>query len=189
MQRLTAAKYYLVLSLRAAVRADLLPPGGLAAGLFVAHGGGEVIHVVITMITAVITPLVTPLVTPLFTPRVPAAGLPRVPGPRLLGVRGPGEHLPPHARPQLPPETLGLAVVAPGGSRQSRGLIAFAGIIYLTHSINLENKIISSWLNSKFPVIFRFMAQASVTFVFIHVKRYANFLATLHKNKPGLTAA
>ena len=181
MQRLTAAKYYLVLSLRAAVRADLLPPGGLAAGLFVAHGGGEVIHVVITVITAMITPLVTP--------RVPAAGLPRVPGPRLLGVRGPGEHLPPHARPQLPPETLRLAVVAPGGSRQSRGLIAFAGIIYLTHSINLENKIITPWLNSKFPVIFRFMAQASVTFVFIHVKRYANFLATLHKNKPGLTAA
>ena len=173
MQRLTAAKYYLVLSLRAAVRADLLPPGGLAAGLFVAHGGGEVITVV----------------TPLVTPRVPAAGLPRVPGPRLLGVRGPGEDLPPHARPQLPPETLRLAVVAPGGSRQSRGLIAFAGIIYLTHSINLENKIITPWLNSKFPVIFRFMAQASVTFLFIHVKRYANFLATLHKNKPGLTAA
>ena len=113
MQRLTAAKYYLVLSLRAAVRADLLPPGGLAAGLFVAHGGGEVI-------------------TAMITPRVPAAGLPRVPGPRLLGVRGPGEDLPPHARPQLPPETLGLAVVAPGGSRQSRGLIAFAGIIYIT---------------------------------------------------------
>ena len=177
LQRLTAAKYYLVLSLRAAVRADLLPPGGLAAGLFVAHGGGEVI----TVVTAMITPLVTP--------RVPAAGLPRVPGPRLLGVRGPGEDLPPHARPQLPPETLGLAVVAPGGSRQSRGLIAFAGIIYLTHSINLENKIITPWLNSKFPVIFRFMAQASVTFLFIHVKRYANFLATLHKNKPGLTAA
>ena len=110
MQRLTAAKYYLVLSLRTAVRADLLPPGGLAAGLFVAHGGGEVIHVVITA-----------MVTPLFTPRVPAAGLPRVPGPRLLGVLGPGEHLPPHARPQLPPETLRLAVVAPGGSRQSRG--------------------------------------------------------------------
>ena len=154
MQRLTAAKYYLVLSLRTAVRADLLPPGGLAAGLFVAHGGGEVIPVVITVVTAMITPLVTP--------RVPAAGLPRVPGPRLLGVRGPGEDLPPHARPQLPPETLGLAVVAPGGSRQSRGLIAFAGIIYLTHSINLENKIISPWLNSKFPVIFRFMAQASV---------------------------
>ena len=120
---------------------------------------------------------------------VPAAGLPRVPGPRLLGVLGPGEHLPPHASPQLPPETLRLAVVAPGGSRQTRGLIAFAGIIYLTHSINLENKIITPWLNSKFPVIFRFMAQASVTFVFIHVKRYANFLATLHKNKPGLTAA
>ena len=105
MQRLTAAKYYLVLSLRTAVRADLLPPGGLAAGLFVAHGGGEVITVVTAMIT----------------PRVPATGLPRVPGPRLLGVRGPGEHLPPHARPQLPPETLRLAVVAPGGSRQSRG--------------------------------------------------------------------
>ena len=124
LQRLTAAKYYLVLSLRTAVRADLLPPGGLAAGLSVAHGGGEVIPVVITVVTAMITPLVTP--------RVPAAGLPRVPGPRLLGVRGPGEHLPPHARPQLPPETLGLAVVAPGGSRQSRGLIAFAGIIYFT---------------------------------------------------------
>ena len=113
MQRLTAAKYYLVLSLRTAVRADLLPPGGLAAGLFVAHGGGEVI-------TEVITVVITAVVTPLVTPRVPAAGLPRVPGPRLLGVRGPGEHLPPHARPQLPPETLGLAVVAPGGSRQSR---------------------------------------------------------------------
>ena len=109
MQRLTAAKYYLVLSLRTAVRAHLLPPGGLAAGLFVAHGGGEVI------------PVVTAMISPLVTPRVPAAGLPRVPGPRLLGVRGPGEHLPPHARPQLPPETLGLAVVAPGGSRQSRG--------------------------------------------------------------------
>ena len=102
-----------MLSLRTAVRADLLPPGGLAAGLFVAHGGGEVITVVTAMITAMITPLVTP--------RVPAAGLPRVPGPRLLGVRGPGEHLPPHARPQLPPETLRLAVVAPGGSRQSQG--------------------------------------------------------------------
>ena len=103
-----AARYYLVLSLRTAVRADLLPPGGLAAGLFVAHGGGEVI----TVIT---------LVTALVTPRVPAAGLPRVPGPWLLGVLGPGEHLPPHARPQLPPETLRLAVVAPAGSRHSRG--------------------------------------------------------------------
>ena len=103
-----AARYYLVLSLRTAVRADLLPPGGLAAGLLVAHGGGEVI----TVIT---------LVTALVTPRVPAAGLPRVPGPWLLGVLGPGEHLPPHARPQLPPETLRLAVVAPAGSRQSRG--------------------------------------------------------------------
>ena len=94
-----------MLSLRTAVRADLLPPGGLAAGLLVAHGGGEVI----TVITALVTP------------RVPAAGLPRVPGPWLLGVLGPGEHLPPHARPQLPPETLRLAVVAPAGSRQSRG--------------------------------------------------------------------
>ena len=111
-----AARYYLVLSLRTAVRADLLPPGGLAAGLLVAHGGGEVITV-ISLVTAMITALVTALVTP----RVPAAGLPRVPGPRLLGVLGPGEHLPPHARPQLPPETLRLAVVAPAGSRQSRG--------------------------------------------------------------------
>ena len=107
-----AARYYLVLSLRTAVRADLLPPGGLAAGLLVAHGGGEVITV-ISLVTAMITALVTP--------RVPAAGLPRVPGPWLLGVLGPGEHLPPHARPQLPPETLRLAVVAPAGSRQSRG--------------------------------------------------------------------
>ena len=105
-----------MLSLRAAVRADLLPPGGLAAGLFVAHGGGEVI---------------TAMVTPLTTPRVPAAGLPRVPGPRLLGVRGPGEDLPPHARPQLPPETLGLAVVAPGGSRQSRGFSQLRQVILI----------------------------------------------------------
>ena len=101
-----------MLSLRTAVRADLLPPGGLAAGLLVAHGGGEVITV-ISLVTAMITALVTP--------RVPAAGLPRVPGPWLLGVLGPGEHLPPHARPQLPPETLRLAVVAPAGSRHSRG--------------------------------------------------------------------
>ena len=111
-----AARYYLVLSLRTAVRADLLPPGGLAAGLLVAHGGGEVITV-ISLVTAMITAMITALVTP----RVPAAGLPRVPGPWLLGVLGPGEHLPPHARPQLPPETLRLAVVAPAGSRQSRG--------------------------------------------------------------------
>ena len=105
-----------MLSLRTAVRADLLPPGGLAAGLLVAHGGGEVITV-ISLVTAMITALVTALVTP----RVPAGGLPRVPGPWLLGVLGPGEDLPPHARPQLPPETLRLAVVAPAGSRQSRG--------------------------------------------------------------------
>ena len=98
-----------MLSLRTAVRADLLPPGGLAAGLLVAHGGGEVITVITAMIPALVTP------------RVPAAGLPRVPGPWLLGVLGPGEHLPPHARPQLPPETLRLAVVAPAGSRQTRG--------------------------------------------------------------------
>ena len=111
-----AARYYLVLSLRTAVRADLLPPGGLAAGLLVAHGGGEVITV-ISLVTAMIPALITALVPP----RVPAAGLPRVPGPWLLGVLGPGEHLPPHARPQLPPETLRLAVVAPAGSRQSRG--------------------------------------------------------------------
>ena len=111
-----AARYYLVLSLRTAVRADLLPPGGLAAGLLVAHGGGEVITV-ISLVTAMISAMITALVTP----RVPAAGLPRVPGPWLLGVLGPGEHLPPHARPQLPPETLRLAVVAPAGSRQSRG--------------------------------------------------------------------
>ena len=109
MQRLTAAKYYLVLSLRTAVRADLLPPGGLAAGLFVAHGGGEVIT----------------MITPLVTPRVPAAGLPRVPGPRLLGVRGPGEDLPPHARPQLPPETLRLAVVAPGAAVRAKASESF----------------------------------------------------------------
>ena len=111
-----AARYYLVLSLRTAVRADLLPPGGLAAGLLVAHGGGEVITV-ISLVTAMISAMITALVTP----RVPAAGLPRVPGPWLLGVLGPGEDLPPHARPQLPPETLRLAVVAPAGSRQSRG--------------------------------------------------------------------
>lgn len=111
-----AARYYLVLSLRTAVRADLLPPGGLAAGLLVAHGGGEVITV-ISLVTAMISAMITALVTP----RVPAAGLPRVPGPWLLGVLGPGEDLPPHARPQLPPETLRLAVIAPAGSRQSRG--------------------------------------------------------------------
>ena len=109
-----AARYYLVLSLRTAVRADLLPPGGLAAGLLVAHGGGEVITV-ISLVTAMLTAMITALVTP----RVPGAGLPRVPGPWLLGVLGPGEDLPPHARPQLPPETLRLAVVAPAGSRQS----------------------------------------------------------------------
>ena len=97
-----------MLSLRTAVRADLLPPGGLAAGLLVAHGGGEVITV-ISLVTAMISAMITGLVTP------------RVPGPWLLGVLGPGEHLPPHARPQLPPETLRLAVVAPAGSRQSRG--------------------------------------------------------------------
>ena len=110
-----AARYYLVLSLRTAVRADLLPPGGLAAGLLVAHGGGEVITV-ISLVTAMLTAMITALVTS----HVPAAGLP-VPGPRLLGVLGPREDLPPHARPQLPPETLRLAVVAPAGSRQSRG--------------------------------------------------------------------
>ena len=109
-----------MLSLRTAVRADLLPPGGLAAGLLVAHGGGEVITV-ISLIPAMITAMITAMVTAPVTPRVPAAGLPRVPGPWLLGVLGPGEDLPPHARPQLPPETLRLAVVAPAGSRQSRG--------------------------------------------------------------------